>query len=128
MKQKSISIMFQQVFIVETRLKERLEHIKSFHFISTLATANPAFPLPYWESFIPQSEITINLLRCYRLNPAISAYHGIYGKSYDFLSHPIAPCGTKVVVLEPSDKRNSWSSHGVVGFYVGPELDVFDRI
>jgi hypothetical protein len=95
------------------------------HFISTLATANPAFPLSYWEAFIPQAEITINLLRCFRLNPAISAYHGIYGKTYDFLSHPIAPCGTKVVVLEPSDKRNSWSSHGVVGFYLGPELDVF---
>jgi len=95
------------------------------HIISTLATADPGFPLSLWDELMPQVEITVNLLRGYQLNPAISSYHGIFGTPYNFLNHPMAPCGTKVVVLEPSDKRASWAPHGLVGYYLGPEINSY---
>jgi hypothetical protein len=44
------------------------------HLISTLATADPAFPLALWDELLPQVEITMNLLRPARHNAGISAY------------------------------------------------------
>lgn len=75
-----------------------------------------------WNDLNEQCEITVNILRPFTDNPLISAYEGIFGKKYDFLSHPISPPGTKVVVYEPSDSRSSWSPHGISGFYLGPAL------
>ena len=61
------------------------------HFISTLATASPKFPLSYWKKLIPLAEITLNCLLPWQPNPAISAYHGLTGAPFDFRAHPIAP-------------------------------------
>ena len=98
--------------------------IRSFknHFISTLCSAHPTFPMAQWDLLIPQTPITLNLLRAYRINPNISAYHGIYGKSFDFLAHPIAPCRTSVLVHNTPANRKSFDPHGVTGFYLGPTL------
>jgi hypothetical protein len=61
------------------------------------------------------------MMRSYADQPAISAYHGIYRAPYNFLAHPIAPCGTLVVVHDP--QRATWDPYGQVGFYLGPSLD-----
>ena len=92
------------------------------HIIATLATANPACPGSLWEDFIPQIEICVNTLRPYGPNPAISAYEGTYGSPFDFQRHPLAPCGTLVSVLVPSDTRASWSMHSLPAYYLGPML------
>jgi len=88
--------------------------------ISVLATTSTEFPMNMWDDLLPQIEITINTLRPYALDPSISAYCGVHGHNYDFKSHPIAPCGIKVLVHEPN--RSSWAAHGVRGFYLGPAL------
>jgi hypothetical protein len=49
-------------------------------------------------------------------------HHHVCG-DYDFSRNPIAPLGTRVIILEDPNKRGSWASHGVRGFYVGPALD-----
>ena len=98
------------------------------HYIAGIASADPEFPMNRWSDLNEQCEITVNTLRPFAENALISAYEGIFGHKYDFLSHPIAPPGTKVVVYESSDTRTSWSPHGMPGFYLGPALKHYRSI
>ena len=63
-----------------------------------------------WDKIIPQAIITLNLLRCSRLNPKLSTYAQVYG-AFDFDNKTLAPPGTKVMVHEKPDNRNIWDSH-----------------
>lgn len=101
---------------------ERAIRDVKYHIIACLCTADPDFPLKLLEAMLPQMEITLNLLRPSALNPAISAYEGLYGAPYDLMAHPIVPIGVRVVVYEGPDQRASWAQHGVKGFYLGPSL------
>jgi hypothetical protein len=92
------------------------------HFIATLSTADPCFPLDEWDLLLPQSEMTLNLMRPSRVHPELSAWEDLRGR-YDFNRHPIAPLGTRVTVFEDPESRGSWHPHGVRGFYVAPALD-----
>merc|ERR1711966_175860 len=49
--------------------------IKNFknHFISILAGTDPNFPLKLWDTLLPQTELTLNLLRQSNAAPTISA-------------------------------------------------------
>ena len=88
------------------------------HFISILAGTHPSFPINFWNELIPQAEITLNMMRAFADQPNISAYHGIHRKPYDFLSHPLAPCGTLIVLH--NSIRETWDNFGHIGFYLGP--------
>jgi hypothetical protein len=57
-------------------------------------------------------------MRAFADQPNISAYHGIHRKLYDFLSHPLAPCGTLIVLH--NSVRETWDTFGHIGFYLGP--------
>ena len=92
------------------------------HFISTLATASPKFPMSYWNKLIPLAELTLNCLLPWQPNPAISAYHGLTGAPFDFRAHPIAPAGTSILIHEAPETRGTWAGHGVPGYYLGPAL------
>jgi len=89
------------------------------HFIAMLATADPDFPLDAWDLLLPQSELTINLLRSSSHCAHVSAWQSIRG-AYVFDHEPIAPAGMKIVCFESPTQRATWSPHGVDGFYVGP--------
>ena len=103
-------------------LAERAIQTWKNHFKSGLATADPNFPLSEWDRLIPQANITLNLLRTSRANPALSAHAHIYGQ-FDFSVTPLAPPGTKVVVQLDPKIRGTWELNGDVGWYVGPALD-----
>jgi hypothetical protein len=45
------------------------------HFIAALATVNQFCPLQLWDEFLPQVELTLNMLRFSCRNPKISANH-----------------------------------------------------
>ena len=92
------------------------------HFIATLATASPIFPISYWNKLIPLAELTLNCLLPWQPNPSISAYHGLTGALFDFRAHPIAPAGTAILIHEAPEVRGTWAGHGVPGFYIGPAL------
>ena len=92
------------------------------HFIATLATASPKFPISYWNKLIPLAELTLNCLLPWQPNPSISAYHGLTGAPFDFRAHPIAPAGTAILIHEAPEVRGTWAGHGVPGFYIGPAL------
>ena len=95
------------------------------HFIATLATTSPKFPISQWHKLLPLAELTLNCLLPWHPNPAISAHHGLTGAQFDFRAHPIAPAGTTILIHEPSESRGSWASHGVPGFYLGPAVLYF---
>lgn len=91
------------------------------HLIASLATTDPDFPINQWDLIIPQVEMTLNLMRG---SPTLgtSSYEHLWGV-YDYNRNPIAPIGTKVIILEDPDHRKSWAPHGVKGFYVGPAME-----
>jgi hypothetical protein len=89
------------------------------HFIAGLSSTDPNFPLHLWDRLIPQSLISLNLMRGSRMNPKLSAYAQVHGL-FDFNRTPIAPPGTKVLVHEKPDVRGTWSPDAVEGWYVGP--------
>jgi hypothetical protein len=89
------------------------------HFISALATVDKNCPLQLWDDFLPQVELTLNLLRFSRRDPTKSANEEVNGK-FDYNKTPLAPLGTKELVYEDPANRASWAPHGTDAYYVGP--------
>jgi len=56
------------------------------------------------------------------MNPKLSAHAQIHGQ-FHYDRTPIAPPGIKVLVHVKPDKRGSWATHAVEGWYIGPALD-----
>jgi hypothetical protein len=92
------------------------------HLITFLCTADPGYPANEWDRFLPQSVITLNLLRNCRFNPNLSAHTELHSV-FHYNKTPLAPLGTKVVIHEKTGKRKTWSTHGINGWYIGPALE-----
>ena len=92
------------------------------HFIATLCTAAPEFPMTLWDELLPQAELCLNHLLPYSPNPSVSAYAGLHGGALDFARHPIAPAGTRILIHDKPSVRSSWAPHRVPGYYLGPAL------
>ena len=89
------------------------------HFILALATVDKDCPLQLWDDFLPQVELTLNLLRFSRRDPTKSANEEVNGK-FDYNKTPLAPFGTKGLVYEDPANRASWAKHETDAYYVGP--------
>ena len=94
------------------------------HFIATLSSTDPAFPISLWDKLIPQALITLNLLRGSRMNPKLSAYAQVKGE-FDYNRTPLAPPGIRVLIHEKPDNRPSWGVHGEDAWYIGPAIDSY---
>ena len=105
-----------------TNRAERCIRTWKNHFIATLATASPKFPVQQWHKIIPLAELTLNCLLPWQPKPSISAYHGLTGAQFDFRAHPIAAAGTAILIHEAPETCGTWAGHGVPGFYLGPAL------
>jgi hypothetical protein len=92
------------------------------HFIAALCTVDPNFPMHMFEHLIEQAELTLNLLRGSSFSPHVSAWHALRGP-FSYTNTPLAPPGMKIVCFESPEKRHSWATHGVDGFYLGPALE-----
>jgi hypothetical protein len=89
------------------------------HFIAGLATVDKNCPLQLWDDFLPQIELTLNLLHFSRRNPSRSANKEVNGR-FDYNKTPIAPLLTKGLVYEDPAIRTSWVPHGTDAYYIGP--------
>ena len=76
------------------------------HLLAGLSTCDPDFPPTEWDLLLPQCDATLNLLRASRRQPKLSSYACLNG-AYDFNRMPLAPPGTKVVIHETPDQRDS---------------------
>ncbi len=91
------------------------------HFLAGLASLNPRFPIRFWAYLLPQSEITLNLLRKSRINPKLSAYAQLLGH-FDFNKTPMAPPGCELIAFVPPAQRPSWGYHGQKAWYTRPAM------
>jgi len=87
------------------------------HFLSILAGTADDFPNNLWDRLLPQTEITLNLLRQSNATPTVSAYAHMCGP-FDYNKMPLAPMGCQVQVHEKTDKRGTWAYHSVDGWYL----------
>ena len=92
------------------------------HLVAALCTTHVDFPISEWDLLLPQIELTLNLLRGSHTQPKISAYEHVIGK-YNYSRNPIAPVGTKVIVLNDPNSRPTWAPHGNRGYYLGPAMN-----
>jgi hypothetical protein len=117
------NVLFQRVPPKEHRVNAAERAIRTFknHFVATLNTVDSKFPLDLWDRLLPQTTLTLNLLRSSRIHPSLSAYASLYG-AFDFNRTPIAPLGTRIVAHVNADTRTSFGDHGRTGWYIGPSL------
>jgi hypothetical protein len=76
------------------------------HFVATLATVDMLCPLQLWDIFLPQVELTPNLLRFSRRNSCVSANQELYGP-FNFNKTPLVPLRTKAPVYDDPATRAS---------------------
>jgi hypothetical protein len=81
------------------------------HFVAGLSSVDPTFPLHLWDRLLPQTEITLNLLRTSRLHPQLSAAAHFRGL-VDYNKTAFAPPGCKIIAHEKPGKRHTWAPHG----------------
>jgi hypothetical protein len=112
---------YQLVEPYNHRVNSAERAIRTFknHFIAGLCSTDPKFPVTMWDELVPQAVLTLNLLRTSRLNPKLSAYNQLFGV-FDFSQTPLAPPGTRTVIFEDPDTRESWAPHGKLAWYLGP--------
>eukprot|EP00804_Cyclotella_cryptica_P013964 CCRYP_002495-RA/>CCRYP_002495-RA protein AED:0.17 eAED:0.08 QI:0/0/0/1/1/1/3/0/1003 len=89
------------------------------HWLSGMGTLDPTCPIQLWCQFIEQGQDTLNLLRVSRVNPKLSAYAVLDGQ-FNFDKTPLAPVGTRALILLDPNSRKTWQSHALDAWYVGP--------
>jgi hypothetical protein len=57
------------------------------HFLSVLAGVADNFPQNFWDRLLPQTEITLNLIRQSNATPTVSAYAHLSGYSITTKCH-----------------------------------------
>ena len=94
------------------------------HFVATLCSTDPAFPLYLWDRLLPQAMLSLNLMRGSRMNTKLSAYVQLFGV-YDYNRTPIAPPGTRAIIHDKPANRETWAAHGLDGWYIGPAMESY---
>jgi hypothetical protein len=100
---------------------ERDIHTFKEHFVAGSASVDPYFPLHLWDRMLPQSELTLNLLRTSRQHPQLSAaahYHGMVDYNRIGFAHP----GCNIIAYEKPSKRRTWEPHIQHGYSLGPAM------
>ena len=101
--------------------KRMIQTFKS-HFLSILYGVSSTFPNLLWDKLLPQTELTLNLLRQSKIAPAISAWEHFNGP-FNFDVTALAPLGTPIVVHTKPGIHRSWDFRGRKGFTIGPALE-----
>eukprot|EP00804_Cyclotella_cryptica_P001131 CCRYP_008401-RA/>CCRYP_008401-RA protein AED:0.27 eAED:0.27 QI:0/0/0/1/0/0/4/0/702 len=87
------------------------------HFISVLAGVANNFPINQWDKLLPQTVLTLNLLRQANVAPNISAWAYHHG-SFDYNQMPLAPMGCEVQFHAKPSRRKTFGEHSGDGFYL----------
>ena len=118
------NVAFQRAPPKEHRANAAERAIRTFknHFITILCTVDSNYPMSEWDLLLPQTTLTLNLLRSSRIHPSLSAHASLCG-NYDFNRCPLAPPGAKIVARVAADSRTTFGQHGKVGWCIGPSLE-----
>jgi hypothetical protein len=91
------------------------------HFMSILAGVVDDFPRSLWDLLIPQTELTLNLLRQSNSTPEISAWEAFDGV-FSYNHTPLGPLGCCVIIHKKVGARYTWDFRGKEGWGVGSAL------
>jgi hypothetical protein len=98
-------------------LAERAIQTFKSHFKAILAGVADNFPMNLWDRLLPQTILTLNLLRQSNVAPTVSAYQYVNG-AFDYNKMPLAPMGCAVQIHENSERRRSWAANSSDGWYL----------
>ena len=88
------------------------------HFVAILSGVDAKFPMQLWCKLLPQSILTLNLMRQSNVAPKVSAYAYMHGE-FSYNDMPLAPLGCTVQLYETPHWRRTWAKHSVDGYYIG---------
>ena len=91
------------------------------HFISILAGVAPVFSRNLWDLLLPQTELTLNLLRQATLNPSRSAWSYFHGP-FNYDATPIGLLGCNIIVHKKTGTKHLWEFRGAAGCNIGVAL------
>ena len=91
------------------------------NFISIFSGFAPDLPHNLWDLFLPQTEVTLNLLRKATLDPYISAWAYFHGP-FNYDATPLGNLGFNIIDHNKTGTRNSWDIRGIAGRHVGIEI------
>ena len=103
-------------------LAERAIQTFKCHFKSVLAGVDDSFPMRLWDKLLPQTILTLNLLRQSNVAPTVSAYQYVHG-IFDYNKTPLAPLGCAVQLFESNTRRGTWAEHSTDGWYIGTSME-----
>jgi hypothetical protein len=83
-------------------------------FLSVLTGVAEDFPIQLWDLILPQTEITLNLLRQSNAAPSVSAPTHL-SDPFDYNNIPLAPMGCGVQVHKKTNTRGTCDYHSVYG-------------
>ena len=89
--------------------------------ISILAGVAPDFPRNLWSLVLPQTELTLILLRQATLDPSISSWSYFRGP-FNYEATPIGTLGCDIIAHKNMGTRHLWDFRGAVGWNVGVAL------
>jgi hypothetical protein len=70
-----------------------------------------------WDKLLPQTILTLNLLRQSNAIPTVSAYQYVNG-NFDYNKMPLAPMGCAVQIYQNSQRQKSWAANAINGWYL----------
>ena len=92
------------------------------HFLSILAGIADDFPNNFWDLLLPQTEMTLNLLRQSKTNPDISTWEA-FNSVFSYNHIPLGPLGCRVIIHKKTGNRSSWDYKGKEGWGCGVVKD-----
>jgi hypothetical protein len=98
-------------------LAKRAIQIFKNHFKAVIAGVDKTFPMQPWERLLPQTVLTLNLLRQSNVAPTVSAYQYV-NRAFNYNKMPLAPMGCAVQIHEHSERRGSWAANAVDRWYL----------
>jgi hypothetical protein len=83
-----------------------------------LAGVDDTFPMQLWDELLPQTVLTLNLLRHSNVAPTVSAYQYVH-RNFDYNKMPLAPLQHAVQTFKSRDRCGTWAEHTTDGWYIG---------
>jgi hypothetical protein len=94
------------------------------HFKAIIAGVDDNFPMNLWDRLLPQTVLTLTLLRQSNIAPTVSAYQYIH-EAFNCNKMPLAPMVCVVQIHKRSEKRGSWALNSRDGWYLHTSLQHF---
>ena len=91
------------------------------HFIAIITGVAHDLQRNLWGLLLPQTEVTLNIIRQTTLYPSRSALVYFHGP-FNYESIPLGPLGCNIIAHKTVGTRKSWDFHGTAGWNVGVAL------